>query len=85
MGVALQLLVHVGDLPVHRSVDVARDLHALHHGRRVVGLQLLVHAGELEVGDLAELLLGVVGDAHSGHFLLGEVLDPLVAFGEELG
>ena len=85
MGFVLELLVHVGDLAVHGSVDVSGDLHALHHCCRVVGLELLVHAGELEVGDLTELLLGVVGDAHSGYLLLRQVLDPLVTFGEVLG
>ena len=36
------------------------------------------------MGDLTKLLLGVIGDANSSHFLLGDVLDPLVTFGEVL-
>lgn len=84
MRVAFKILVHVGDLTIDRSVDIASNLDALHHCRRVISLELFIYTWKLEVGDLAELLLGIIGDADSGNFLLGDVLDPLVTFGEVL-
>ena len=82
LRVRFQFLVDIGNLSLHGGVDISCDFHALYHCSRVVCVKALAHAGQLEVSDLAELLLGVVGDADSGYLLLGNILDPLVTLGE---
>lgn len=81
MGISLGVLVDGSDLASHRGVDIGCDLDALDHDSRIVTLEALSDGGHLEMDDLSELLLGIVGDAHTGHLAVGVVLDPLVTLG----
>src|SRR5690606_32618793 len=63
-----QRLVDRGHSPVHGRVDVRDALGGLHLGERLAGRDRGAHVGQLHVHDVAQGVLGVVGDAnpHAG-------------------
>lgn len=81
MGVSLGVLVDGSDLASHGRIDIGCDLDTLNHDSRIVALEALSDGGHFEMDDLSELLLGIVGDANTGHLAVGVVLDPLVTLG----
>ena len=72
--------VDVHHLTGQGGVDVGRRLHGLDHGKRLAGIHLPPDLGGLDIDDVAQGLLGMVGDADGGGAVAMD-LHPLVGLG----
>jgi hypothetical protein len=79
LGAVIEGLVDLDDLAADRGVDVRDGLDGLDGAEGVSGVEGGARFGELDEDDVAELILGVVGDADGGGVVLGA--DPFVALG----
>ena len=76
-----QGLVDLDHLACERGVDLARGLHALDHARLVALAEGGADLGQLDEHHVAQLLLGMVGDADRDDVAIDP--HPLVLLGEE--
>eukprot|EP01022_Parablepharisma_sp_SALTPOND_P010603 TRINITY_DN14375_c0_g1_i1.p1 TRINITY_DN14375_c0_g1~~TRINITY_DN14375_c0_g1_i1.p1 ORF type:complete len:340 (+),score=68.33 TRINITY_DN14375_c0_g1_i1:188-1207(+) len=85
LGLVFQGAVHLGHHPAQGSIDVRRGLDRLHHAHLAHLFHLCLGLGQFHVGDVAQLVLGIVGEAHHGQIALQRY--PLVLLGvvETLG
>ena len=62
-GLSLSAGVDLDDLACHRRVQLGHGLHRLDRAERLARFSVRADLRQLDVDDVAELLLGVVGDA----------------------
>ncbi len=62
-GIALQRAVHLDDLAGHRTEQLGNGLHSLDGAERLVRGDRITGLGQAQKHDVAQLTLGVVGDA----------------------
>ncbi len=76
------MMVWIGlhHLAGERRVDVGGGLDAFHHGAGFVGGDVAADLGEFDEHHVAELFLGVVGDADGGDVAIQS--DPFMFLGE---
>src|SRR5262249_21329581 len=77
--VVFEVVVHLGHLAVDGRVDVTHRLRRLNLPARLTGRHPGARRGNGDVDDIAERLLGVVGDAHGSDGAADR--DPLVLRG----
>src|SRR5688572_3675033 len=80
LGSLRKRVVRGDHLAGDRRIDVGCGLHRLDHADRLPGLHLAARFRRLDEDDVAELLLGVVGDADA-HGPVALALHPLVGLG----
>ena len=78
-GRGRQFAVHLGHGAGGRRVQIRDRLHRFHRAKRLAGGDLGADFGQFDENDVAQRLLGVVGDADGGVLAVG--FDPLVLFG----
>src|SRR5256884_1777107 len=78
--IAFEGRVHFGDRARHRRVQLRHGLHRLDGAEYVPSPEGRAHLGEVDVDDVAELSLGVVGDADMHDRTLARTFDVLMIF-----
>src|SRR5476651_375628 len=79
LRLVLERRVDLEDLAGDRRVEFGDRLHRFDRAEGLPLLHLRPDLGQLDIDDVAELLLGVVGDADAA--LVGREVDPLVVLG----
>src|SRR6267143_3056609 len=79
--VALERLVHLGYRAGERRVQLRHRLHRLDRAEHVAACQHGADLGQVHVHHIAELALGVVGDADLHDGLIARLLDVLMVLG----